>query len=410
MSEIKNHSSAEQGVGDSRPRYIFIAGTPRSGGSVTLASLDDHPDLLAWPNEFLYFPFFYQVAKGRQEVPVCELNQKLLNVSFAAFRKRLQNVNGIYVQDSLSSTHSESYNIGDFDYQVFLENLESVSDEHFTAVGYLDFLFECLKKANRKYRDKQVKYNVLLTGARGFDWNNNNLLETSMFLFSYREAEDSYASLRERRLRKAGLNMLFSPAGKKSLLYWVETYRRISDYAKDHIDHGNFLVVPLKNLQADSDEFLRKICAFLSIKPYPSIYDLSVCGAPYKGNASEGNLNRGKIAKRTSKPRTPLCSFEKRAFALVDLFDFSEGKPRKMPPFGLVEMIQKAFSSAFSEIPAENITKRISLPVGIFFERVLMFFKLCLIYPGLKNTWLKMKFIKKSNLHVINNPFWTRIK
>lgn len=408
MSETRNHSSAEQGAEDSRPRYIFIAGTPRSGGSVTLASLDDHPDVLAWPNEFLYFPFFYQVAKGRQEVPACELNEKLLNVSFSAFRKRLQNVNGIYVQDDLSA-HSESLNIGDFDYQIFLKNLRSVSDEHFTAIGYLDFLFECLKKANRKYRDKQVKYNVLLTGARGFDWNNNNLLKTSMFLFSYRDAENSYASLRERRLRKSGLNILLSPTGKKSLLYWVETYRRISNYAKGHIDEDNFLVVPLKVLQADSEAFLRKICAFLMIKPYPGIYDLSICGAPYKGNASEGNLNKGKIAKRTSKPRIPLCIFEKKAFALVDLFDFSEMKQRESSSFGYFEMARKALLSAFIEVTEENITKRINILGGIFFERMLMFFKLCLVYMALKYRWLKMKFIKKGNQHVTDNPFWTGV-
>jgi len=388
------------------PTTVFIVGLPRSGGNIILASLDDHPDILAWPYEFLYFPFFSQAAKGRQEVPVCELNQKLLDVSFAAFRKRLQHGDGIYVQDSLSSTHSEGFDVGDFDYQLFLEDLESASDECFTAVGYLDFLFGCLKRANRKYRGKQVKYNVLLTGARGFDWNNNNLLKTSMFLFSYREAENSYASIREKFLSKSGLNILLSPTGKKSLLYWVESYRRISEYAKGHVDKDNFLVIPLKDLQADSESFLRRICAFLEVEPVACIYDLTICGALYRGNASEGYLNSGRIAKQPSKPRTPVCSFEKSAFALISLFDFSERKNRELPSLGFFEMVKRAFSSAFIEIPNERIVKRRRFTIGIFFERMLMFLNLCLVYVSLKNTWLKMKFIKKGNKHVANNAFW----
>ncbi|MBA7699167.1 hypothetical protein ES703_107855 [subsurface metagenome] len=230
-----------------------------------------------------------------------------------------------------------------------------------------------------------------------------------MFLFSYREAENSYASIRENLLRRIGLNMLLSPAGKKSLLYWVETYRRISYFAESHIDEENFLIVPLKDLQGDSEVFLRKICVFLKIKPCPSIYDLSICGAPYRGNACEGNLNRGKIAKRTSRLHTPLCSFEKGAFSLVDLFDFSEMKQRESSSFGFFEMVRQALLSAFVEVSDEKITKRVNFLGGIFFERVLMFFKLCLVYLGLKNTWLKIKFIKKGNQHVVNNPFWTQV-
>lgn len=389
------------------PTIVFIVGPPRSGGNITLASFDNHPDVLAWPFEFLYFPFFYQVAKGRLKVPASELNYEVVNKSFKAFRKKIEeHANGIYTVRETRLTENKSFDFGGFEYQFFLENLSSFSDKCVTAVEYLFFLFRCLKKANNKYRNKEVKYYMIFIGARGFDWDYKELLETSRFLFTYREAEKSYASIREKLLRKNGSNYLLSPTGKKSLLYWVETYRRISNYARSNVNRDNFFVIPLKDLQADSEAFLRRICVFLNIEPCPSIYDLSIFGTPYKGNANDSKLNQGKICKRTSKPRTPLCSFEKRAFALVDLFDFPEGKPRKMPPFGLVEMIQKAFLSAFIEIPKEKIVKRKKLPIGIFLERVLMFFNLCLIYVALKNTWLKMKFIKKGNKHVVNNPFW----
>lgn len=213
------------------PIFVFIAGTPCSGGSVTLASLDGHPDVLAWPYEFLYFPFFYQVAKGRQEVPVSELNRELINTSFSAFGKRLRHGDGLYVEDR-GPAKNNNFNIGDFDCGLFREHLQTTVERRSGAVGYLDFLFGCFKRSHKKYRDKAIKYHAVLTGARGFNWNKKDLIKNSKFLYSYRQAESSYTSIREKQLRKHGLNKFFSPSGKKSLLYWLETYKRISNCAR----------------------------------------------------------------------------------------------------------------------------------------------------------------------------------
>ncbi|MBT7349832.1 hypothetical protein HN803_03490, partial [candidate division WWE3 bacterium] len=128
---------------EGQPKFVFIAGTPRSSHSVTTASLDDHPDVLALPFEFLYFPFFYRVAAGRKEVPVAELNHELIKVSFKNFRRRLGHGDGIYVDD-ISNSLVDNCSVGDFDFQLFLRCLQSGKVRCFNAVDYLTFLFKCL--------------------------------------------------------------------------------------------------------------------------------------------------------------------------------------------------------------------------------------------------------------------------
>ena len=389
------------------PRFIFIAGTPRSGGNVTLGSLDGHPDILAWPYEFTYFAFFRQIAGNRHEVPASELSTELINYSFQSFSKRLAHGGSIYDSNVSKATIRDSYNIGDLDYQVFLEGINSINDRKVTSFEYLTHLFECLKKAHKSYRDKPVKYYLLLTTARSIDWKDEELISRSMILYSYRDAEDSYSSIREKYLTTHGMNVFFRLDGKKSLLYWLENYRRISKSVEQYINRDNFIVVALKDLQKDSEKELRRICSFLKIGPDPGIFSLTILGSPYKGNAREGDLNTGKIAKRTSKPRTPLCSFEQKIFGLLDLFDFPNNKKRVFPPFGFIEMIGSVFTSAFREIPGDKIWGNGSgSPLHNFIGRVIIFGKLFGTYLAVKNERLAMALIRKGNKHMINNPFW----
>ncbi len=214
------------------PRFIFIAGTPRSGGNVTLGSLDGHPDILAWPYEFTYFAFFQRIAGDRNEVPASELNKELINKSFQSFSKRLEHGGSIYDSDDSKAAIRESYNIGDLDYQAFLKGVNSINDRKVGSVEYLRHLFKCLKQANRSYRDKDVKYYLLLTTARSFGWKDEELIGGSMILYSYREAEESYSSLREKYVTTHGMKAFLNPNGKKSILYWLENYRRISKSAE----------------------------------------------------------------------------------------------------------------------------------------------------------------------------------
>ncbi len=388
------------------PRLIMIAGTPRSGGNITLGSLDGHPEIIAWPYEFTYFAFFQRIAGDRNEVPASELSKELINKSFQSFSKRLEHGGSIYDSDDSKAAVRESYNIGELDYQEFLNGINSINDRTVTSFEYLMHLFECLKQAQRPYRDKPVKYYLLLTTARSIDWKDKGLLNRSVIMYSYRNAEDSYASIREKYITAHGMKVFSSLTGKKSLMYWLENHRRISKSAEQYINMDNFIVVSLKDLQQDSENELKRICSFLKITPDPNILSLTILGSPYKGNASEGKLNTGKIAKRTSKLRTPLCSFEQKIFGLLDLFDFPNNKKRVFLPFGFIEMIGSVFTSAFREIPGDKISNGTISPLNAFIGRACICGNLFGTYVAVKNKRLALALIRRGNKHMMNNPFW----
>ncbi len=389
------------------PQFIFIAGTPRSGGNVTLGSLDGHPDILAWPYEFTYFAFFRQIAGTRNEVTASELSTELINTSFQNFSKRLEHGGSIYDSDDSKAAMRDSYDIGDLDYQAFLKGIYSINDRKVGSVEYLTHLFECLKQAHRSYRGRPVKYYLLLTTARSFDWRNEGLISGAMILYSYRDSEDSYSSLREKYITTHGMKVFSSLTGKKSILYWLENYRRISNLAEKYINKGNFMVVPLKELQKDSEGKLRDICFFLKIKPNPGMFSLTILGSSYRGNAREGDLNTGKIANRTSKLRTPLCSFERKIFGLLDLYDFPNHKKQSFPPFGFIAMIRSAGSSAFREITDDKIWSGNSPSfLHALIARCSIFCNFFWIYLAVKNKRLALTLILRGNRHMTNNPFW----
>ena len=47
-----------------QPKFVFIIGTPRSGGTAIWESLDSHPDILVWPFEFMFFDWFERISNG----------------------------------------------------------------------------------------------------------------------------------------------------------------------------------------------------------------------------------------------------------------------------------------------------------------------------------------------------------
>jgi len=395
-------------VRENDPKFVFIAGTPRSGGSVTLASLDGHLDILAWPFEFFYFQFFREVAGDRETVLITELNQALLERLFKQYlAKMLGHGADLYHEDGPKSAQNCNFNVGDFDYQLFVQRLRATEDKPVNTLDYLAYLFECLKYAHGQYQGKTVKCHMVLTTARGFDWSDENLLGSSLILFSYREAKDSYASLREKYLKSMDFKAFVSLRQKKSSLYWLETYKRISGQVGARANADNFFVVPLQELQKDPEAVLAEICSFLKIEPHPNMSSLTILGSPYQGNAREGNLNQGKIAKHTSKLRAPLTSFEERMFASLNLFNFFEPEKPDNPPFGFFEMVKRVFSSAMSEIPDDKVTIRKNIaPIYIAFGRVMIFFKLCAIHLTSRSKRLAQRVIRKANRHILSMPLW----
>lgn len=411
----------------SQPKFIFICGTPRSGGSVTLSSLDGHPDILAWPFEFIYYPFFWQVSENRRMASLQRLNERLLRDQFAQYMaKRLQHGDGIYAAGATTSSAATavgagnttsapavaaapkpSFSIGDFDYESFERELLSADDRMVAAEEYLAYVFEHLRRNVTQYRARNPRYLAILTTARGFDWSDADLYARSRLLFSYREPVESYASIKEKNLRGRDLRSFFRPAAKKGALFWMETYRRISELAAARRNDRNFMGVPLATMQQDPPAMMRRICRFLEIEPHAEIDRLTIFGSPYGGNANEGELNSGRIASRTSRPRIHLSEFERAAFESLGCYDFlrdSHGEIRRLP---LGRALRLSWAAAFREFPADRII-RIGGLVRRTLGRISVFLGMFRIWTCLVNRERITRIIAPGNRSIEYSPLWPR--
>jgi hypothetical protein len=390
------------------PTLVFVCGAPRSGGAVTHASFDSHPDVLAWPYEFFYFMFFQGVSGGRPKASIRRLNEELER----DFRKKMPKMltKSRFASEAAAIDSLDDLRAGPFSYPEFLAAINSLEEREVDSLEYLYLLFACLKQADAVYRDRDVKYFLVCTTARGMDWSNRELLRRSYFLFTSREAESSYTSLRDKYQRTKGTNLcaFLSIFGKRSALYWIETFRRISRYVEPTVGKENFIVVPLKRLQYEPDAVLSDLCKYLGIEATPSVFELTFFGEPYFGNANQKDFNDGRIAKKPSATRVPLCNFERRIFAALGLYDFDAERPRERVPLAPWEALSLAFRGAFREIDREHIWADPKAPfLKILAGRAWIFVNLCALYGILKSENLCYRVVGLANRrHVRDTPIW----
>ena len=105
--------------------FLFVAGTPRSGGSSITSSFDSHPKVLVWPFDFKYFPFFRIISKNKEIANFNTLNKAFLDV----FRDVFTNV--IMQRDLKLNVKVEKngfvpdqhLNVGGFNFEKFKKEL-----------------------------------------------------------------------------------------------------------------------------------------------------------------------------------------------------------------------------------------------------------------------------------------------
>lgn len=365
---------------------------PRSAGAAILESLDSHPDILVWPFEFLYFDWFQNIAKDRKKAPKKELNENIVNMFLSRFPFRLIETEK-YASKKINEFILSDLNFGSFNFTKFNELINSEEKEYFSANEYLNFIFQCLQNSNSQYKNNNVRYFLMYTTARGFNWADHKLISSSLILFTQRDVKEVYNSLKQKYSKKDFyLKLFFSIKFKKSMLYWIETFRQIDRLISKYFHSNNFHVIRLDNLHKNSENSLKKICSFLNVDINPSIFNLTIVGEKVAGNANEKNLNKGKIAKRKSKITFPMYSFEERLFNSFELFCLDKSAVR----YNSLMMVFYAFKTSFLEIDSKKVSQRANY--SLFFNLI---DRLHILNNLLKSLFI-LKFEKK--------PYYTLLK
>ena len=358
--------------GNNKTQFLFILGTTRCGKKLIKCMLDEHPDILVWPEEFPYFTYFKETAGKRKEALISDLNKRIINTILPKAKFNYNTDHPI----------TEKIFLGNLDVNLFIQKLQVNQTNQITPINYLYYLLDAFHNAHAKYKDKKVKYYAILCPGQGFDWSNNNILKESKFIFPFRNNIESYQSTREKRFNKFnGLYGYFSPIKKNGALYWMYLFSYLSDRVKENLHRDNFYILPLKELQTNASQTIEKLCKFLSIKNNDSLTKLTILGLKYQGNLQEKKLRQGVIISRSSNYSIPLFTYEKYIFNNMNLFDNTSNKIHVRQIHGMLNIFKSAFISSFYEIPINKIyLKKQFGNFKYFLIRSVIFLKFIIIY------------------------------
>lgn len=358
-------------------KIVFILGTPRSGKKVIKCLLDNHPDLLVWPEEFPFFALYNQQKQLDNNNYISNLNKIIVS----SMMKR-----------SYPKTNQNSIKLGtrpffgNLDVSLFADLLYKYESSKMDSLSYLSLLFNAFHKANTKYSRLKVKNYIITCSGQGFDWSKESLLRNSQFIWPYRDIYSTYASWREKVLngKKINLYQFLNTKIRKGSFYQISLLCHLSKRLEENSKRSNFLIIKLKDIQKNTCDSIKTISRFLSIKHSSTLNEQTICGDIYPGNSHEKSLRKGRIISRSSKIKTPLTTFEKK---IIDLSEIQGDSLRlvKNNSISLLKLIKIAFNSAFFD----------KLNNHSLVLRSLIFFRFIILFISIKNKFISSFSQKK---------------
>ena len=368
-----------------KPQFVFVLGGVRCGKKLIKCLLDDHPDMLVWPLEFAYFTYFWEITRNKKKPLISDLNEFILSIIFKNAGLKYKN----YEQSD------NSLFWGDLDLSLFQIILNTKQTQRTTPTEYLYHLFNAYHQAHSKYRNKPVKYYVILCSSQGFDWRLDNLINQSLFIIPYREYSECYQSIRQKRSKNLrGLINYYWPSRIKGALYWIYLFSYINERHKENKQEPNFHYISLKNLQVNFKVTITELCKFLNINNLKILAKPTILGEIYEGNMQDNNKGYGTIEKHSSSYKLPLLTLEDLIFSNMKLHnkDISYS-------YADSNIIKLVYISSFHEIPISDLYMEYK------FGKIKSLFVKCVLFSELSILYYLSKYRSLSSLIFPNNKY-----
>ena len=222
-----------------RPKILVFAERPRAGSSagMLLRCFEYSKNIIMWPYEFFYFQIFNTAAKNKKSENIIKINDYFYKTSFVHFFQYLKKNNINYINE-----------------EIFKNKLYNVNRRKKTnSIDYLYHIFDCYN-ASLKKRKKYIKFLLINTTARGFDW---SIKKNFIFFKTDRNSEDCLNSQKNKMLVTSSLKNYFSLSGKKNFFYWLTVFKNTLDKLKK-IKSENEINLIFENISY-SDKIIQKI-------------------------------------------------------------------------------------------------------------------------------------------------------
>lgn len=346
-------------------RAVFIFGAGRSGTTLLHSLLDNHPQIVVWPFEFLYFSEFERFRKQRgipknQEISITDLNEHFLSrEDMQAFGQKLFYSLDVYMD--LSKVNKEIF--FDFMYS-FPENLKV------SRKAYLMLIMVAYYKAFCP-ETKPESFIVELHGIR------DEVLEDfpdAKFLWAYREPLDNYIAIKKDYFTSYDNKFMTYfpriciPMYRNGLLeaaLWPVLFtKQWVDRNENNID---LFKVDLKQMQYRTKTVLEQLSHFLGVEFTKTMDYTSFAGKIFDSNLSSRQKSKGKVLKtKLYQPEDHLTSFE---------YFFICKKLNRVPGriIGVVSLILSFFRLLKYEVPQKVMTTSKDVPL-IFRPFMTVFF------------------------------------
>lgn len=192
-------------------KYGFFITLPRSGAKSIIQDkqLMSKKGLFIWPYEFFYFSKFNEASKNKSKEKVEALNKYFYNDIY----NKLKN-----------------FSKNKIDINKFKINLFKRKKAKLNSLEYLNHLVDCLTKSYIN-EIKNIRVVLILTTMRGISRSIINSKKV-FFIDTDRPDKDSFYSIRNRTIKNSNFYDFYILKGKKSLFYWLETFRILNIYRK----------------------------------------------------------------------------------------------------------------------------------------------------------------------------------
>jgi hypothetical protein len=332
-------------TGTIKNKATFIAGSPRSGTTLMAALLDDHPELLVFPEEYLYLQ--------PRNAPNASDRDLLTNVFKDKVLLRLQGKKGF-----LDALHQENRNYEDFDYHRFQGEVNEcfrtlIAEKEGASVTVSALI--SLVYGYAHVIDRQ-QYSRWVVKHPNYELHWKRLVRdfpNARIIYLIRDPREVILSRTLKRNKKKYLKRGGKPGAWKSekgslrpsvrfLTEWdrsVMEFLRMSEAYPEHI-----LPVRYEDLVSSPHQCMREVSEFLGVLWHESLLSPSFLGSPWNGNSMQERTFQG--VNRSTKSKTH--EFPPHHLWQIDawLGDMMAGKPGEYVNSHLIDRVNvRAVSS-----------------------------------------------------------------
>lgn len=255
---------------------IFIGGHRRSGTTLFISLLDNHPQLATFPVDsgffYAYFPQ-YEDPKYSNEDRI----KRVVEFCYRNFEEQVEKLDPVkkcsFPFDRLYNSFEMKASSGTFTSKEMLAAMLAAFQEVSGDNGSV---------SNKRWAEKTTSSEIYAKYI--FDW-----FPGAQFIHIIRDPKDNYASL------KSGWSVRYKHRNDDSRYMLQSMVDRgklgmeLAKYNARRYGENSYLIIRYEDLVADTKATMKKICDFLKIEYKDCLLEPTVLGMPWKGNNFRGD-------------------------------------------------------------------------------------------------------------------------